>query len=412
MSLIMKVNFKIQIMKNYNFIVLLGCITSILITSCSKWDEYKQYTDNGETLYPGKLDSAKVFPGRLRVKLTGLLPADPKIAKGKIKWNDGKDSVVFDISKSSKIDTFSKTITVTEGVQNFKIQTFDAAGNTSITTIASGIAYGPKYESGLVNRPVNNAEILSNGSAELTWGAFDTSTGAKGAWVKYTKNNNAVDSVFVPISQAVTTLSNFKSGTSVTVRTLYRPTATAIDDFYAAAQNVAVMYDVTASYFTNFGINFANSDGGNGRWQTPASWITTADVRNGGDNVGGIDAGSWLPSKALSMEAGWGLPAVTNGKIYQSFTLPAGKYVFVVTSGDCSNGGTKYITVAPGTALPDISNVASTAIIYKNIDKFADNKLPFTLNKATQVSMGLQAALPADGNFMKVFKVKLLYSGL
>lgn len=393
--------------KYFIMIVALGAATT---TGCSKWDDYKQYTDNGETIYAGKLDSAKVAPGRLRVKVSGLLPADPKIAKCKIKWNDGRDSVFYDIVKTSKADTFSKIIPVTEGLQNFKIQTYDAAGNGSMISTASGVAYGPKYESGLVNRPVANAEILNNGSAELTWGTFDTTTGAKGSWVKYTKTTNATDSLYVLVSQAVTLLPNFKPGSSVSVRTLYRPTTTSIDDFYAAPQIVNVMYDVTASYFANFGINFTSSAGGNNRWQTPAVWTTTADVRNGGNDIGGLDAGGWLPSKALSIEAGFGLPAVPNGKVYQSFLLPAGKYIFVATSGDCSNGGTKYLTVAPGTVLPDIANVPGTAIVYKLIDRFTDNKLSFTLTRATQVSIGMQASMNTDGNFMKLFKVKLLYS--
>ncbi|WP_293744565.1 DUF4998 domain-containing protein [uncultured Pedobacter sp.] len=397
-------------MKIKSINILMGFLLAVTMGSCSKWDDYKRYTENGETLYPGKLDSAKVLSGRLRVKITGLLPADPKITKCKITWNDGRDSVFFDINKSGKIDTLSKIITVTEGLQNFKIQTYDEKGNVSVLTTTSGTAYGPKYESGLINRPVGNAELLSNGNVRITWGIFDTTTGAVGTWVKYTKSTNSVDSVFVPISESETLLANFKSGTSLTLRTQYRPNKTTIDDFYSAKQTVNVMYDVTASYFVNFGVDFQNSDGGNNRWQTPAGWITTADVRNTGNDIGGLDAGNWLPYKALSMEAGWGLPAIDNGKIYQRFTLPAGKYVFVVTAGDCSSGGTKYITVAQGNELPDINNVSSSAITYKSIDKLTDNRLDFELSASTQVSLGLQAKLPDNGTFLKVYQLKLLYS--
>ena len=389
-----------------------AAIVIILVTaliSCSKWDDYKKFNSNGETLYTGKLDSPKVATGRLRVKLMGILPADPKIVQCKVSWNEGTDSAVYAISKSAKIDTFSRIIKVPEGVYNFKVQTFDASRNASLVTMTTGIALGPKYESGLANRPVESAEVLNNGSALITWGAFDTSTGAKGTWVNYTKNTNQVDSVFVLNNAATTTIANFKAGTSIALRTLYRP-VTSIDDFFADRQTVSVMYDVTSTYFKNFGPNFANSDGGSGRWRTPADWITTADVRNAGNNLGGLDAGSWLPSNALSIEAGWGLPAVTNGKVYQTFTLPAGKYIFIVTSGDCSNGGTKYITVGRGSALPDIGSVQSEAITYKLIARFSDNKLSFTLSTTTQVSMGIQAAMPANENLLKVFKVKLMYA--
>ncbi|MEI6948182.1 DUF4998 domain-containing protein [Paraflavisolibacter sp. H34] len=377
------------------------------LASCSKWDEYKEYTAGGETLYTGKLDSVKVYSGNQRVQVLGLLPADPKITKTKITWNDGRDSAVYDITKGVGIDSFKRIIPVTEGIQVFKIQNFDAAGNSSLTVTQTGVAYGPKYAAGLSNRPVSRAEVLANGSAEVAWDSFDTTTGVKGTWVRYTRTNNNADSVFVPVSQQLTTLPDFKAGTSLTLRTKYLPKPTAIDTFYSAAQTVGVMYDVTSRYIVDAGPGFANSAGGNDRWQTPTNWITTADVRNGGNNIGGLDNGSWLPSKALSIEAWWGMTAIPNGKVYQTVTLPAGKYTLVVTAGDCSSGGTKYITVAAGSTLPDIASTPNTALAYKSIDKFADNKLSFTLANATQVSIGIQANMTAEGNFMKVFKVRL-----
>jgi hypothetical protein len=57
--------------------------------------------------------------------------------------------------------------------------------------------------------------------------------------------------------------------------------------------------------------------------------------------------------------------------------------------------------------LPDIGNVSTAALAYKTIDKFADNNLNFTLTSPTQVSVGIQAGMTAEGNYMKVFKVRL-----
>lgn len=388
-------------------IALILFVWAVTIVSCSKWDDYKKYTANGETIYTGKMDSVKIFSGRLRVMLTGLLPADPKITSCKITWNQGKDSAIYPINKGIGVDSFKQIITVPEGVSSFKIQTFDATGNGSLIVNATGTAYGPKYESGLSNRPVARAELLANGNAEVTWDVFDTTSGAKATVISYTTTSNATASVTVPVSQAITTLPDFKGGTSISLITRYLPVPTAIDTFYSAPQTVGVMYDITDLYIPNAGINFANSDGGNGRWRTPAIWTTTADVRNGGGDIGGLDAGGWLPSVALSIEAWWGMTPVPNGKIYQTFTLPAGKYTFIATAGDCSTGGTKYVTVAPGSVLPDINNVPTAAIVYKAIEKYADNKLNFTLSSPTQVVVGMQAGMAAEGNFMKVFKVRL-----
>ncbi|HEX6430638.1 MAG TPA: DUF4998 domain-containing protein [Niastella sp.] len=388
-------------------ILLMLFVWAVTIVSCSKWDDYTKYTADGETTYTGKLDSVKIYSGRLRVKMTGLLPADPKITRCKITWNNGKDSTEYSINKGIGIDSFTKIMNVPEGVNSFKIQTFDATGNGSMIVNAIGTAYGPKYESGLGNRPVARAELLTNGNAEVTWDLFDTTSGAKATVISYTTTSNTIAKVTVPLNQAITTLPNFKAGTSISLVTQYLPVSTAIDTFYCAAQSVGVMYDITSLYIVNAGINFANSDGGTDRWRTPANWTTTADVRNGGNDIGGLDAGSWLPSTALSLEAWWGMTAIPNGKIYQTFTLPAGKYTFIATAGDCSTGGTKYITVAAGSVLPDIGNVAASAIVYKSIDKNVDNKLNFTLTSATQVAVGLQAGMPAEGNYMKVFKVRL-----
>jgi hypothetical protein len=402
-----QLRIKLKQMKKNTTKLSLIIMLMFVLAACSKWDDYKKYTEAGETIYSGKIDSVKTYPGNQRIKITGLLPADPKIAKAKISWNDGKDSIVYAITKGPGIDTFSKIVPVPEGIYNFTIQTFDAVGNSSMKVNASGTAYGPKYESGLTNRAVNRAELMTSGKAELAWDNLDAASGALGTWVRYTKVGDAVDSVFVPLTESLTSLDNFKPGTSVVLRTQYLPKPNSIDTFSSTSQTVGVMYDVTAQYILNAGINFANSDGGTGRWQTPADWITTADVRNGGGDVGGLDNGGWLPSKALSLEAWWGMPEIPNGKIYQSFTLPAGKYTLVVTAGDCSDGGTKYITVAAGTTLPDIGNVQTSSIVFKNITKWADNKLNFTLASATQVALGLQAGMKAEGNFMKVFKVRL-----
>ena len=388
-------------------IPLILVVLALTVVSCSKWNDYKKYTANGETIYTGKMDSVKIYSGRLRVKVIGLLTADPKITTCKITWDQGRDSAVYSIGKVTGIDTFNNIVNVPEGVNSFKIQTFDATGNGSMIVNATGTAYGPKYESGLTNRPVARAELLANGNAEVTWDSFDTTTGARATVISYTTTSNTTASVSVPLSQAVTELPDFKGGTSISLITQYLPVPTAIDTFYSAVQTVGVMYDITDLYISNAGINFANSDGGTDRWRTPAVWTTTADVRNGGNDIGGLDAGSWLPSVALSIEAWWGMSAIPNGKIYQTFTLPAGKYTFIATAGDCSTGGTKYVTVAAGAMLPDIGNVPAAAIVYKSIDKWADNKLNFTLTTPTQVAVGIQAGMTAEGNYMKVFKVRL-----
>jgi hypothetical protein len=79
--------------KNTRFLLAAGLVTSTLL-SCTKWDDYKKYTADGEIIYAGKLDSVKVLSGKNRVRVVGKLNADPKISSVKIFWNQNADSLV------------------------------------------------------------------------------------------------------------------------------------------------------------------------------------------------------------------------------------------------------------------------------------------------------------------------------
>jgi hypothetical protein len=52
--------------------------------------------------------------------------------------------------------------------------------------------------------------------------------------------------------------------------------------------------------------------------------------------------------------------------------------------------------------------VPAQALAYMTINKNTDNVLNFTLANASQVALGLQAGMTAEGNYMKAFKVRLM----
>ncbi|THU31094.1 DUF5013 domain-containing protein [Niastella caeni] len=395
-------------MKTVKYLTILLSTIAVL-GACRKMDDYKdKYLDGGSITYAGKIDSVKAHPGDGRIMLSGLLIADPKITELRIYWNNYADSFSLPITRTPNVDTVRAILNkMEEGVKTFTMTTFDKYGNRSVNVTITGRIYGNTYKSLLLNRTIKDGLNIAD-SVTLNWNVLDASTGALGCELQYTDNNSMLQTIFVKRTDTRTVLKNYKLGSKFNYRTLFLPDTLAIDTFYSKFQEVAVKTDVTPLYIVNAGPGFANSAGGTARWQTPANWITTADVRNAGSDIGGLDNGNWLPSKALSIEAGWGLPAVPNGKVYQTFTLPAGKYSLIVTAGDCSTGGTKYITVAKGTTLPDIGNVPADALVYKTIVKNSDNTLDFTLTDASPVALGLQAGMTADGNFMKAFKVRLM----
>ncbi len=393
----------------YNLFLILA-LAVFTIVSCSKMDDYKDkfIPTGGEISYTGKLDSLEVKSGRNRVMVTGLFASDSKITSAHIYWDSRADSLLVPVTRSTGVDTLNQIIGgLAEGAHTFEVVTFDAAGNHSVSVIASGTVYGSRYESGLINRPIASGVLDKNGNAVLTWGDFDASSGARGTQVSYTNSNGDMVNQLVPIAESVTTLPDYQSGSLLSFSTFYLPDSTSIDTFYATASQAGVKTEITSQYIKNAGPNFANSDGGNDRWQVPADWTVTDDVKNGGGDLGGLDNGGWLPSKALSIEAWWGMPAVPNGKIYQTFTLPAGKYSFEAEAGDCSDGGIKYMTVAAAGSLPDVGDVPAQALAYANVSRFANNVITFELAAETQVSLGIQANMPAEGNFMKIFSVHL-----
>ncbi|MEO6230320.1 MAG: DUF4998 domain-containing protein [Ferruginibacter sp.] len=404
-------------MKKQNLIVALAMImASLSIVSCSKSDDYKKYTDKGEISYTGKLDSVNVYSGRLRVRLVAILPADPKIVKCKISWNDNKDSIIFNIVKAVGPEVFDKIFNVDEGVKNFSIQTFDNAGNASVIVTATGIVYGPKYEAGLTNRPVLSGELLSSGNAAIVWDNFDTTSGAKGTILTYTTTSDVSTTIYTPVSQSSTTLSNYKLGSSYSYKTMYLPSATDIDTLYSASQIKGVKSDITSLYLSNMGPSFQRNSF-DGRWGTLAApWVTNAAAKNKGGVNGGYssDAGG-----VINWET-WGNTPVTDGIVYQATAtpLPAGSYSvsFDEYSEIQSNSSVYCIAAAGGNGIPVLADL-STSLGYVALFNGASvggtspntndtRSFTFIIATAQVVSIGFLANIVGSGNPGSYFQVK------
>lgn len=216
---------------NSKFLLTIVLVTATLL-SCSKWDDYKKYTANGEIIYTGKLDSVKAYSGNNRVRLTGKLNADPKITTFKIFWNNNKDSVVFDAKTSVINGMFDQTFSVPEGVVNFVIYTYDANGNRSVPVYAIGKSFGDNYRKTLSNRFITSLTYTAaKDSTTINWdAALSTVVQTE---LKYPQNPTG-DSVMLitPAKNSKTALPGFNYQTSkFTYRTIYRPDSTSIDTF-------------------------------------------------------------------------------------------------------------------------------------------------------------------------------------
>ncbi|TDQ08903.1 DUF4998 domain-containing protein [Pedobacter metabolipauper] len=207
----------------------------LLLASCSKWDDFKKYTKDGEVYYTGKLDSVKISSGKGRVLVSGLLKADPKIVKCRIFWNDMKDSVEYAITSSGSPAVFSKIFSVAEGVKNFVIYTYDLEGNRSVAVNAIGTSYGDAYRRKMSNRLISSLAFASN-KTTINWEQMDLSTGVQFTETQYVVNGATLITL-TPVTQASTTtvLDGFNYQTTrFKYRTIFKPDVSSIDTFATA----------------------------------------------------------------------------------------------------------------------------------------------------------------------------------
>lgn len=213
---------------------LLVSLVSLLLVACSKSDEYKDlFLKGGEIRYAGKLDSVQTLSGRSRVWIKGIITADPNVSKAKVYWNNKKDSLEVPIVRTANADTvYAKINNLNEGVYSFLIFTFDNKGNASVPVTTVGKVYGANYESGLLNRTIENT-VITAGNLVITWGTVSPTSGINSVELSFIDVNNILQNLKIPASVKTSTLLKYKKGTAVTYRTVYKPDLLSIDLFYS-----------------------------------------------------------------------------------------------------------------------------------------------------------------------------------
>ncbi|TRX59045.1 DUF5013 domain-containing protein [Fulvivirga sp. M361] len=200
------------------------------------------------------------------------------------------------------------------------------------------------------------------------------------------------------------TLAIAVSITGTSSHTLMGPENTAIILINTkAAIELSEIGDVTEKYLKNTGYPFISTEREyeGGRWGNLDDWSANDAARSHG-GYGGFnsDAGG-----TFGLESGWGSPNIPNGKVYQTTTLPAGKYAFEVAEWDWNgiNSDPAYFVIAEGNGLPDINALNNNALNYSSL---SSGKVEFTLAVATEVSLGVAVDF-VDGSGQG-FKIKRL----
>lgn len=407
--------------RNYsNPLVAIMLAVVCLLTACSKMDEYKKYVKDGEKTYTGRIDSIRMFSGRNRVKFLAQLNSDPRITQYKVYWGGRADSMTVAVVHGQAGDMIEQIIDkIPESEQTFEFVTFDAAGNKSVSTFMNATSYGDRYQESLINRRIINSVLNSDLQTGVSLVGMDKATGVVNTEIRYLSTSGDSLACQVPLATLDTFLLDHKYGSEVIFRTWYKPDSTCIDTFYTAFDTYqpvsgAAWIDLSSQLVKNAGNPFQRSVWDNGRWGILADWTTSTDVKNaGGNTYGGYEYRGG--AGVLSMEGGWGLPAVNNGKIYQVVHLPyAGKWRFSVPVYDLGTSGTKYIAVNFGTSLPDFANV-TTSTYYYNFSSMASNgtaRIEFEVTEPQDVCIGFVANMPgtsSTGSYFKVRSVSLAF---
>jgi len=380
---------------------------SLLIASCGKIDDYKKFTDGKLIIYPGKPDSLRVYSGRNRALVKFLIISDPNVVKATIYWNNRENKQDVNISRGKGVDTISALISpLQEGNYTFEVYTFDKNGNKSVATLKQGATYGDVYEKSLLNRVLESVVYQpSNGSTTLNW--RPSATGTVAVALTYTTLSGATKSRRVDNNTTQVVLADHNPETSIQYKTLFLPDSSAIDTFYSASTSAKI----NQFFLKNQGAPFVQS-ARDGRWGLLADWTTNAAARNmSNGTLGGWDSyngGGWL-----SFEY-WGSPSITNGKIYQTVTLPSGKYRFVVSVSEIGSNTLEatYAVVNSGQTLPDVANLSQALGSFRflnNSQNGKDYEIPFTLAQSQEVTLGfVSTMLVRSESSIRINKVRLL----
>lgn len=357
----------------------------ISLASCTEWDEFKEYTEGGEIVYPGKVVGAIILPGKERVQLYALLNADPNIVHYKIFWDDRGDSISYDINKQSGDSIVSNIFEVSEGVKSFEIYTYDNLGNVSIPTYVVGVSYGAAYRRKLNNRLISDL-VFSDSGTTINWSQMDLTTGPQFTRIEYEVNEEA-KTIETSIDESSTFLDGFTSSDTISYRTIFRPETNSIDTFSTSYTDYFIR---VVPQIKNKSVPFIAAEQDD-RWGILADWITNDAAKNH-DGYGGWD--EWNDN-IFNIESGWGSPDITNGKIYQTLQLPAGSYTFEIAellSTNIEDTDDVYLVAAEGDSIPDVENLGE-ALSYAHI---LEEEIIIEVDEEKKVSMGILTSQKGD----------------
>lgn len=402
-------------MKKINILALCGMIC--FLCSCGNMlDGIQGFLDQGETIYVGKLDSLKTFPGKNRVKIQGQMLYGVNQVKCVISYKDPVtlegESQEFPVERKEAGETFEFMLdNLTEGQYDFSVVTYDPQNNKSIPMEVSAYVYGEQYQQALTNRIIKSIspeEILNDKGqgewvANIEW-SISKGDGIVGCNMEYEQEDGSMKTVYVPVDETSTRLSGFKAGGKLIYNTEYLPDEDAIDKFTAGNRELAlpeksyvgVNKDLTNLYIKNAGYPITGHDVNN-NWGIPDYWQYN-EVMTTSNGAGGAGFATYQGGIIQFESTRWDKGTYNNGKVWQTITLPQGTYVFSVEVNNAANIGaepdkrTYRFAVVKGNELPDNETLTTdpNTLSYCQFERAGETvSLPeFTLLEPTTLTVG------------------------
>ena len=210
--------------------------------SCSRMNDlHDQYLKDGEIIYTGKVDSAKVLAGENRLVLR-YYTSDPKAKNLLIYWNLRTEQKQVEIPDKNIEDPVDVDMDMEEGTYFFELFTMNEnMQNLSVPCNVEGNVYGSIFQGSLLNRNIISVVRRSEDRKVLIrWYGVDPK--AIGCEIKYLNQNGVVVDDFVAsANEFVTEIPDVSEEAEyIEYRTVYLPEPDALDKFYSAFRRVDV----------------------------------------------------------------------------------------------------------------------------------------------------------------------------
>src|SRR5690554_2030075 len=272
-------------MKKMEKIKYLGLfVTSLyMILACSKMnDKHDIYLQDGEIVYIGRVDSARILSGKERFKLRYWI-TDPRAKELKIYWDEKNDSAIIMIPEHKPTDSIDVIIGDDERIipeNNYVFHLIATDGNDlkSVSYEQLGNVYGEKFKSTIVKRFIKEINYNSDtNQLIITWQPPSSSNDIGVEITYFEDEDKQVIKSGNEDSNFKTTIENLNIDRGISYRTMYLPGIMAIDTFFTSVeplkiiQNIALNKSTVTSSFLN---GYPGSNAIDGDISTMASrWI-------------------------------------------------------------------------------------------------------------------------------------------